>query len=54
MGSARDEKDVVPRCRHTRAEISADRTRRHCSNTHVIFRLCHHTGSPVCPVSAAL
>ena len=38
MRSARDEGHVVARGRHARAEISADRARRHCCNPHEKIR----------------
>jgi hypothetical protein len=38
MGSACDEGNVVARGRHAGAEISADRARRHCCNSHEKIR----------------
>src|SRR5215467_1749104 len=35
MRTTCDEKNIVARRRHARAEISSDCTRRHCCNTHV-------------------
>ena len=37
MSAACDEEDIVARRRHARAEISADRTRCHCCNTHCLL-----------------
>jgi hypothetical protein len=34
MRAARDEKDIVPGSRHARAEIAANRARRHNRNPH--------------------
>ena len=34
VGAARNEEHVVAGSRHACAEISADRARRHCRNTH--------------------
>ncbi len=34
MRATRDEENVVPVRRQPRAEIAADRSRRHCRNTH--------------------
>ena len=34
IGAARDKEHVVPGRRHARAEITADRARRHCRNSH--------------------
>ena len=36
MGAARNEEHVVPGRRHARAEIAADRARRHCRNFHCL------------------